>query len=123
MSIDVSDIATPELVSETGTNGDRIEVRFVGSAEAVTYDDLTTYLGAIHRAALSTRAAEVVLDLRALEFMSAACLRSMLAWVSDLKENPQYLARLVSDARRPWQRRTLQGLATFGGDLVQLAHL
>ncbi|MDF2693331.1 MAG: uncharacterized protein K0S65_1714 [Labilithrix sp.] len=123
MSIEVSDIATPELVSETGTSGDRIEVRFVGSAEAVTSDDLKTYLGAIHRAALSSRAAEVVLDLRALEFMSAACLRSMLAWVSDLKERPQYLARLVSDARKPWQGRTLQGLATFGGDLVQLVHL
>jgi hypothetical protein len=120
MTLDVSEIATPELVSETESNGDRIVVRFVGSAESATFDDLTSYLEAIHRAALESSAGEVVVDLRALEFMSAACLRSMLAWMSEVQRDPRYVARFVSDSKKPWQRRSLLGLASFGGALVRV---
>jgi hypothetical protein len=120
MTVDVPDIATPDLVSETATDGDRIEVRFVGSAEAVTSVDLAAYLEAIHRAALAGNAAEIVLDLQGLEFMSAACLRTMLAWVAEVHRSPRYVARLVSDLRRPWQRRTFESLAEFGGESVCL---
>lgn len=120
MSLEVSEIATPELVSETAASGERIAVRFVGSAEAVTLDDLTAYLHAVHRAALVSGATEVTIDVRGLEFMSAACLRSMLGWMAELQRSPRYVARFVSDAKRPWQRRSLESLASFGGPLVRL---
>jgi hypothetical protein len=118
MMTEVSDIATPDLVTETELEGQRIAVKFVGSAEAVTLDDLTTYLEAVHRAALETNAGEVIFDVRSLEFMSASCFRSMLAWMSELQRSPQYRARFVSDEKKRWQKRSLQTLASFGGELV-----
>jgi hypothetical protein len=120
MSTEVIEIATPDLVSETVVRGDRIEVRFVGSGEAVTLFDLAAYLEALHRFALDTAANEIAFDLRALEFMSAACVRSMLAWMAELQRTPSYVARFIVDPRKPWQGRTVQTLASFGGDLVRI---
>ena len=117
---EISEIATPDLVTETDVTGARIEVRLVGSAESVTRDDSNAFLKAIHRVALETNAREVVFDLRALEFMSAACLRSMLAWMRELESTPRYLARFVSDSKRHWQRRSLESLASIGGDRVRI---
>jgi hypothetical protein len=119
MTLAVLEITTPELVSETTVHDERIEARFVGSAEAAALHDLTRYLESLHRAALASGATEVVLDLRALEFMSASCLRSMLGWMGDLQREPCYVARFVADAKRPWQRRSIQSLAWFAGELVR----
>ncbi|MBN9166350.1 MAG: hypothetical protein BGO98_44720 [Myxococcales bacterium 68-20] len=120
MSEEISEIATPDLVTETDVTETRIEVRLVGSAESVTRDDLTAFLQAIHRVALESNVQEVVFDLRALEFMSAACLRSMLAWMREVESAPRYLARFVSDSKRHWQRRSLEGLASIGGERVHI---
>ncbi|MBX3220152.1 MAG: hypothetical protein KF795_06495 [Labilithrix sp.] len=120
MSGEILEIATPDLVTETEPKGDRITVRFVGSAESVTRDDLAAYLTAIHELALETKAVEVVFDLRALEFMSAACLRSMLAWLCELERAPRYVARFVPDGKSHWQRRSLESLASIGGEVVRL---
>jgi hypothetical protein len=116
----VSDIATPDLVSETLEAGERIHTSFIGSAEGAACEDLATYLESIHEVALASGTTEVVIDLRAVEFMSASCLRSMLAWLDHLKRSPRYTARLLADAKKPWQRRTIQSLAAVAGDRVRI---
>ncbi|MBX3262990.1 MAG: hypothetical protein KIS78_22950 [Labilithrix sp.] len=120
MSREVREIATPELVTETEVRSGRIGVRLVGSAESVTREDLAAYLKAIDGVAVETEAAEVVFDLRALEFMSAACLRAVLAWLLEGERSPRYVARFVSDAKNHWQRRSLASLASIGGERVRI---
>jgi hypothetical protein len=135
--ISLVDITTPELVTETEAEaeGTRIAVRFVGTADGLTYDDLTTYLDELQRAALESNAHEIVFDVRALDFMSASCLRSLLAWLGELnkpavraasgrgeldRSSPSCHARFVSDARKEWQRRSFEGLAAFDGEHVHI---
>ncbi len=120
MTSEIHEITTPELVSETALGVERIDVRLVGSAEAGAQRDLTTYLEAVHGAALERGVTEVVVDLRGLEFMSAGCSRSMVVWIDELQRAPRYVARFVSDAKKPWQRRTLESFVAFAGTLVRL---
>lgn len=120
MMTDVADIATPELVTDTGIDGERLEARLIGCAEPANIDDLATYLVEVHRAALEAHVTEVVVDIRSVEFMSAACLRSLLAWIDERKRVARYRTRVVWDAAQPWQRRSLQNLVSSAGELLAL---
>lgn len=120
MTFDVVDIASPDLVSETSVAAERIEARLVGCAEAVNHDDLTQYLDAVRRAAISTKAREVVLDVRSLEFMSAGCLRSLVAWLGDGQRVPECPVRVVWDPMQPWQRRSLRNILSPQGEPVAM---
>jgi hypothetical protein len=121
MTLDLREIKAPELLTLTEADSTRIEVRLVGSAETVSIDKLNTYLEDLHRVAIEEEIGEVVFDVRALDFMSAACFRSMIAWVTLLQRTPKYRARFVCDSRRRWLRRSLENLASFGGELVRIS--
>lgn len=120
MSSEVFDIATPDLVTETTVDATRVEGRLVGCAEASTLDDLTVYLDAIRRAAVATKSTEIVLDIRALEFMSAACLRSLLGWMAESQRAVVCPLRVVWDPTCAWQRRTLRPILSSQGAPVFL---
>ncbi|HVH48174.1 MAG TPA: hypothetical protein VM925_37830 [Labilithrix sp.] len=120
MRLEVTDIATPDLVTETAMDARRIEARLVGCAEPVNFDDLTTYLEAIHRAAAEIDAGEVVLDIRSVDFMSATCLGSLLAWISESQRRSQFSTRVVWDPTKPWQRRSLQNIVSTRGELLRI---
>jgi hypothetical protein len=120
MTIEVTDIATQELVTETSVGGDRIDVRLVGSGEGNAEGELSCYLDAVHRAALDARVPLVVVDLRAVEFISATCLRAFLQWVGEVQRTRGYLVRFVRDQRKAWQRRSAEAIAFCGGDCVRI---
>jgi hypothetical protein len=113
--IEAIDVVSPELVTETSVDAACVEGRLVGSAEAANLDELTRYLEAIRRAAIAKKVSEVVLDIRSLEFMSAACLRSMLAWIGDGQRGSQCATRIVWDPLLPWQRRSLKSILSTRG--------
>lgn len=120
MTFEVTEIATPELVTETSVGAARLDVRFVGSGEGAAERELGSYLDAVHRAAVAATATEVVVDLTAVEFISASCLRAFLAWVGELHRTRSYVVRFVPDERKAWQRRTIEAIAFCGGDCVRI---
>lgn len=127
----MNEIVTPELVTETvffeSASRLRLEVRFVGSADGVVESDLADYLDRIHQAALESDIGEVVFDVRGLEFLSASCLRSILACLKRLHRarvdddgRPRHLTRLVSDIRKQWQRRSFASVVRSCDGCVDL---
>jgi hypothetical protein len=120
MTTEIPDIATMDLVTETAVDASRIRVRLVGCAEPVNLDDLTAYLDAVRRVAVETQAAEIVLDIRSLDFMSAACLRSLLVWLGESQRKSTYLTRMEWDPSRAWQRRSFRHLVSAGGEVLRM---
>lgn len=120
MIADLDEIATPELVTETEPAPSTLAVRFVGSAEAATRSELARFLGGLHATALALPCAEVVLDVRAVDFFSASCVRAFSDWLADVEHAGRYRARFLVDERRPWQARTLQWVAGTFGNCAQL---
>lgn len=117
---ELDEIATPELVTETEPAAASIAVRLVGSAEGATRDSLARFLSGLHATALALPCAEVVLDVRALDFICASCVHALSDWLADVERAGVYRARFLVDPRRPWQARTLQFVAGTFGEFARL---
>jgi anti-anti-sigma factor len=105
------------------TLGDACEVRLAGSADIAAVEPLEGLIAKVHAAMLENGAREIVVDIQALEFMSATCFNVLVQWIStiqDVEESRRYSLRIRSNPKIPWQRRSLQTLACFATNLVTL---
>ena len=67
--------------------------------------------------------AEVVVDLRRLEFMNSSCLKTLVTWLNNVRQRPpaqQYLIRFLRDRAAYWQERSLSALKAFAPAIVEL---
>ena len=116
-------ITAGELRAVPASDGSVITLTLHGTADLRAAPALETLLPQLHQEALRLHAAEVVVDLRELEFMSSSCFRSFVTWLSDLQDVPAkdvYHVRLLQDSAKRWQRRSLSALSCFAVDLVRL---
>jgi len=68
--------------------------------------------------------AEVRVDLTKVQFMNSACIKGFVNWIGQLQALPpdrQYQIQFISNPAAYWQRRTLQALVVFGGDLIAVS--
>jgi hypothetical protein len=104
---------------------DSIELAMTGSAETTDAGALTALVRRLQEHAQQTRLAEVVVDLRQLEFMNSACFKAFVTWLGELRQadgSAQYRVRFVSDRNKHWQRRSLGALQCFAPSLVSITH-
>lgn len=96
---------------------------FAGSAEMQAFEALKKVVAALHEEALAQHVLAVAVDFTRLEFMSAACFKCLVRWISDIAELPegtQYKIRIRTSHEQLWQRRSLHVLQTFATDLVSI---
>lgn len=109
------------VTSEIGSSA--IRARFSGNADIDAIAPLRDLMARFHVEMLQAKAREIVIDLRDLEFMNAACMKLFVNWVSDILEAPEdqrYRLRFVSNPEVRWQRRSLMALQCFTTDVVVL---
>lgn len=95
-----------------------------GSAESAALTALDAFLKRLHRSAVDAKIAEVVVDMRKLEFMNSSCFKVFVSWlgsVQDLDAAKQYRIHLLSNPNLHWQRRSLAALSCFAVDLVTIS--
>ena len=103
--------------------GEPAELRLAGSADAGATSDLLALVTQLHEAVAAAGTTEVVVDLRMLEFMSAASFNALVSWlglVNDLPPEKRYRIRFRSAATILWQRRSLRTLSCFATDVVAI---
>lgn len=108
--------ASAELASTT-------IVRFTGNGDSSVTSDLAQMISDVHDQVVARRAATVVVDMHALEFMSASCfnvLVTWLGWINELAPSSRYRVRFATNTTIPWQRRSLRTLSCFATDLVEV---
>lgn len=121
--LDFPEVAGPTFSASAAWDERTLRVAFKGSAELNVKDDLERLLPRLHSEALRLAAREVVVDFRDLEFMSSACFRSFVSWVSEVQDLPpatQYQILFRSNAAMLWQRRSLHALKCFANELVHI---
>ena len=59
-------------------------LRLVGSADTAATRELATRLHALHDELVAGRVAEIVVDMRELDFTSASCVCELVAWFARL---------------------------------------
>ncbi|MEO8701001.1 MAG: hypothetical protein ABI867_13215 [Kofleriaceae bacterium] len=99
------------------------ELHLAGNADIATLARFVVLLDELHAALLLQGEREVVVDLCALEFMSASVLNAIVEWLDKVQELPlerRYRLRFRSNDQILWQRRSLRTLSCFAVDLVTI---
>ena len=97
--------------------------KLAGNADIGVKSALADFLGQVHEAARSESVSQVVVDLKDVEFMNSACLKTIVTWIFIARELPlanRYEILLVSDPNILWQRRSVHALACVATELVRL---
>jgi anti-anti-sigma regulatory factor len=119
----IAPVNAGEFHARPSFDGTVLKVELDGTADLRAAPVLETFMPDLHQEALRLRVAEVVVDLRALEFMNSSCFKSFVNWLSDLQDLPAeqvYMVRIQSDPGKHWQKRSLSALSCFAVDLVRL---
>ena len=118
-----TNIETPDLITRTTITKAQATVTMTGSAESTAMVEVAAFLQRLHERATRDRLGEVILDVRALQFMTSSCFKAFVGWIDRLQAQPppgQYQVRFLYDERKHWQSRSLGALATLGTGIVRL---
>jgi len=113
-----NDFAANASMSEQG-----IAVSLSGTADVTIRNHLDHFLREVHQEAQRSRAEEVTVDVRQLEFMNSSCLKCLVWWVSTVQEQPtegKYKIVFVSSPSVYWQRRSLDALACLAEEIITI---
>jgi hypothetical protein len=116
------EIRDPDFVAEIEQT-ESIELRLSGSADISTRERLEALIQRLHGQLEADGASAVRVDLRQLEFMSAASFTALVSWLSLVHELPperRYRIRFQSNPLIRWQRRSLGTLSCFATDVVAI---
>jgi len=120
----LEEITTTDLRTETDLARTALTVKMIGSAESQVTTDLDRYLKRLHAAAVEAKVPEVVVDMRALDFMNSSCFKTFVTWINTLQEagdgEGPYRVRFLADDKKHWQGRSLGALACFAVDLIRV---
>jgi hypothetical protein len=112
-----------ELAAVAAADDAAVRVTLTGSADSRVMTKLASLLGRAHDEAARRNSPEVVVDLRALEFMNSSCFKAFVSWivrVQGLPADAQYKIRFLSDKGKHWQNRSLGALTCFAVDLIRV---
>ena len=121
MSLELESLVLGSLTSNVREDGTTIVVEMSGSADMESVDPLNAHLAGLHREALRTKATEVAIDFRQLEFMSSSCIKAFVEWISNIQELApveRYRVQFRSNPQLRWQKRSLHSLHCFASDLI-----
>lgn len=116
-------VEDPDFVVDVQHGGDVSVIKMVGNADAAATGPLGALLEVVHREVMDRARREVVVDLRALEALSAACLRHLMAWIERVRTvalPARYRLRFRVNPAIAWQESSLRSLACFDTDLVTI---
>jgi hypothetical protein len=99
----------------------RIKVTVWGYADMRCQAALQEFLVALDSEATRVKVEEVLMDIRALDFMSSGCFKHFVTWLATAKqESRPYRICFHSNPALHWQKLSLRALSCFAPDLVSV---
>jgi hypothetical protein len=112
-------LAIKESDFEAVMSGDSLVLR--GNANGRNAERLEYLISQVHTDLIGRQAMAFDVDMRGLEFMTAACFNVFVTWVNLIAALPggqRYQLRFAIDDAVGWQRRSLVTLSSLGSDIV-----
>jgi hypothetical protein len=112
----------PDFVVDVA-HGEVAVVRLAGSADSAATEPLGALFGALHGELIERKTREIVVDLRSLDRMVAACFRELLGWlgrVQELESGLRYRIRFRVNPAIAWQQHSMPALSCFDTDLIAI---
>jgi hypothetical protein len=111
------------LTAESEVTDDGLAVRFRGSADITTQEQLKVFLKKMHEEVLRRHGRRVAVDFVNLEFMNSSCFKTFLTWiheVQNVRPEQRYQVTFFSNESLHWQKRSLNALRCFAVDLITI---
>jgi len=121
--LQVPAVEDPHFIADVSYSAEGTVLRFNGTADSAVALELAAALAHVHHELRARRIRELVVDLRAVDSMIAACFVELVAWVERVQElgaEDGYRIRLRVNPAIVWQQHSLPALACFATDLVTL---
>lgn len=121
--MDVGGFKLPEFEARAHHDGTAIVLTLSGDASGEVREPLEKLFAQLHAEAVARTVTEAAVDIRDLEFMSSACFKCLVTWVTDIQsldDGTQYTLRFISNPNVGWQKRSLRSLHCFAVDLVKV---
>jgi hypothetical protein len=112
----------PDFVVDMA-HGEVAVLRLVGSADSAATEPLGALFTAVHAELLERKTREIVVDMRGLDRMIAACFRQLVAWlgrVQPLDEQVRYRIRFRLNPSIAWQQHSMPALSCFDTELIAI---
>jgi len=117
----LSDTRPAACTIEVSKSATSTQVVLRGDANLDAVDALRAALSEAHARTVADGCAEVIVDVRQLEFMNSSCLKKIVAWLESVETLPpesRYRVRFLSDPAIRWQKRSLHALESFSVGFV-----
>lgn len=121
MDSPLDSIRATDFSADAHRNGQQMQVSLSGTADLTVRAQLDRFLRNLHAEVQRLSLREVNVDVRRLEFMNSACLKSLVWWIGTVQEqepDERYRIVFVSSPTVYWQRRSLNALACLAGEIV-----
>jgi hypothetical protein len=120
-AFDIPPLLIGECSLKGRRDGDVLVAVVTGTADMRATEGIGSWLEAFHAEATRVAAAEVVVDMRELEFMNSSCFKGFVTWITTMREaEHRYRIKLLSNQSLHWQRRGLPTLRCFAADLISI---
>jgi hypothetical protein len=119
----VIEVHVGELHASARTADNRMTLSLTGTADTGAEAALNELLGRLHGELQRSGVRDVLVDLYDLEFMNSSCFKGFVAWIAavrGLPEDRRYAIRFRPNAALHWQRRSLDAIRHFGGDVIRV---
>lgn len=114
-------VAIKEADFEALASAEALHLR--GNANGRNAERLESLISQIHTDLVARHAVTFDIDMRSLEFMTAACFNVFVTWINLIGALPagqRYQLLFAIDPSAGWQRRSLVTLSTLSNDLVKM---
>ena len=104
------------LSAEGRLAGDEVALKIAGHGDIAQAKMVGDLLQRAHSIALRSHVKRVAVDFRELNFMSSACFKQFVSWMSQIDALPkedQYRVHITSSPAQRWQRTSLTALTCF----------
>jgi anti-anti-sigma factor len=123
LAVGVTPIDSAEFKAAGEREDAKLCVNLRGHADVGAKRALDGFVAEVDREASAGPVAEVVVDMRRLEFMNSSCLKTLVTWLNKVRQRPpgaRYLIRFLQDHTAYWQERSLAALKAFAPAIVQV---
>jgi hypothetical protein len=116
-------VSSQNFAATVTSEGTRLTVKMTGNWDMNAVAFFDEFVRALESEASRRAAAEVIIHVGEVEFITSSCFKSFVRWFAALRRLPpahQYHIKFYTNTKLPWQRRSLEPLVDLGEGRVAI---
>jgi hypothetical protein len=119
--VTIAELSEGKLTGSASRDDGVIRARIAGTASQRDVAPLEAFVAALHAACVAGGVASVILDVRALAYVSSSHFKVLVSWIGRMRALPSRVGvTILATEKVHWQKRSLQALWHLAEDLITI---